>query len=186
MDSKSERYLTLFLSTLKISAFTFGGGYVIIPLMRKTFVGKLRWIDDSEMLDLTAIAQSSPGPIAVNAAILIGYRTGGIIGALISTLGAVLPPLVIIFIISLFYQAFRSNRYVSLLMTGMSAGVAAVVIDVVITMAWDVLKTRRALPIIMMAVTFILAAFLSVNIILLIIAAGCVGYADYIIRRKQQ
>ena len=179
----NKRYLKLFLSTLQISAFTFGGGYVIIPLMRKTFVGKLKWIDDQEMLDMTAIAQSAPGPIAVNAAILIGYKTGGIIGALLSITGAVLPPLVIISIISLFYQAFRSNRYVSLAMTGMSAGVAAVVVDVVISMAWDVLKARRLLPVLMMLVTFVLIAFFSVNIILLIIAAGIIGYIDYRARR---
>ena len=74
MEKGRSRYLKLFLSTLEISAFTFGGGYVIIPLMRKTFVGKLKWIEDQEMLDLTAIAQSAPGPIAVNAAILVGYR----------------------------------------------------------------------------------------------------------------
>ena len=109
MNEKAHRYLTLFLTTLEISAFTFGGGYVIIPLMRKTFVGKLKWIEDGEMLDLAAIAQSSPGPIAVNAAILVGYKSGGVPGALLSILGAVLPPLVIISVISAFYQAFRSN-----------------------------------------------------------------------------
>ena len=97
--------MKLFWSTFGISAFTFGGGYVIIPLMQKTFVGKLKWIENNEMLDLTAIAQSSPGPIAVNAAILVGYKTAGKTGALISTAGAVLPPLIIISIISLFYQA---------------------------------------------------------------------------------
>ena len=186
MDTKARRLLTLFLSTLEISAFTFGGGYVIIPLMRKTFVGKLRWIDDSEMLDLTAIAQSSPGPIAVNAAILIGYRTGGIPGALISIAGAVLPPLVIISVISLFYQAFRSNKYVSLVMTGMSAGVAAVVIDVVISMCQDILKAKRLLPVILLVTVFVLSAFFSVNVIFLIIAAGIIGYLDFIVQRRKK
>ena len=176
MEKGRSRYLKLFLSTLEISAFTFGGGYVIIPLMRKTFVGKLKWIEDQEMLDLTAIAQSAPGPIAVNAAILVGYRTAGIPGALLSILGSVLPPLVIISIISLFYQAFRSNRFVSAAMAAMSAGVAAVVIDAVITMAWDVIKGMKALPIAMMLASFILAAFLDVNVIAILIAAGAVGF----------
>ena len=184
MDSKAKRYLTLFLSTLEISAFTFGGGYVIIPLMRKKFVGKLKWIDDSEMLDMTAIAQSSPGPIAVNAAILIGYRTGGIPGALLSILGAVLPPLAIISVISVFYKAFRDNRYVSLIMSGMSAGVAAVVLDVVISMSADIVRSRRILPVIMLITVFILAYFLEVNIIFLIIAAGAVGYIDGAVRKS--
>ena len=87
-------YLTLFTSTFKISACTFGGGFVIIPLLRKKFVDELHWIEEDEMLDLTAIAQSSPGAIAVNASIVIGYHVAGIPGALISILGTVLPPLI--------------------------------------------------------------------------------------------
>ena len=82
----------LFFSSLKLSAFTFGGGYVIIPLMRKTFVEKYHWLSENEMMDLTAIAQSAPGAIAVNAAILVGYRIAGVVGALITVLGTVLPP----------------------------------------------------------------------------------------------
>ena len=83
-------YRKLFTSTFYLSAFTFGGGYVIIPLMRKKFVEQFHWIEETEMLDLTAIAQSAPGPIAVNASILIGYRLAGFAGAMVSTLGTVL------------------------------------------------------------------------------------------------
>ena len=93
-------YLTLFTSTFTLSAFTFGGGFVIIPLMRKKFVEQLHWIDEEEMMDLTAIAQSSPGAIAVNASILVGYRVAGVPGALVTVLGTVLPPLIILSIIS--------------------------------------------------------------------------------------
>ena len=107
MNTSLKKHLTLFTSTLKLSACTFGGGFVIIPLMRKKFVDQLHWIDGREMLDLVAIAQSSPGAIAVNASIIIGYHVAGISGALIAAVGTVLPPLVIISIISLFYQAFR-------------------------------------------------------------------------------
>ena len=185
MNAQAKRYLTLFLSTFEISAFTFGGGYVIIPLMRKKFVGKLGWIDDSEMLDMTAIAQSAPGPIAVNAAILIGYKTGGVFGAILSILGAVLPPLIIISVISLFYQAFRDNKYVSLVMSGMSAGVAAVVLDVVISMTGDVIKTKRVLPTAMLVAVFILAYFFDVSVILLIIASGVVGYIDGVFTKRR-
>ena len=91
MNNKMNKYRTLFLSALQLSTFTFGGGVVIIPLMRKKFVEKLHWIDEQEMMDYTAIAQSSPGAIAVNAAILVGYRVAGIAGALIAVLGTVLP-----------------------------------------------------------------------------------------------
>ena len=95
-----------------MSGFTFGGGYVIIPLMKKKFVNDLGWIDENEMTDLVAIAQSSPGSIAVNASILVGYKIAGFPGAVITTLGTMLPPLFILSIISLFYVEFRDNRYV--------------------------------------------------------------------------
>ena len=132
MDKKNK-YWQLFLSTFKLSACTFGGGFVIIPLMRERFVKELHWIEEEEMLDLTAIAQSSPGSIAINASILVGYNVAGIPGALITVVGAALPPLIIISIISAFYQAFRSNKYVSMAMAGMLAGILTAVI-------WYVLK----------------------------------------------
>ena len=184
MKEKLRKYLTLFLSTLEISAFTFGGGFVIIPLMRKKFVFKLKMIDDEEMLDLTAIAQSAPGAIAVNASILVGYKIGGVLGALISILATVIPPFVIISVISHFYIAFRDNRYVSLVMGGMIAGVAAVVADLVISMAWDILKRKRLVEILMLIISFILLEFMNLNIIALIFIAGAVGYADYEISRR--
>ena len=186
MERNARTYLKLFLTTLEISAFTFGGGYVIIPLMRRTFVSRLKWIEESEMLDLTAIAQSSPGPIAVNAAILIGYRIGGIPGAIISCLGAVIPPLVIISVISAFYEAFRSNRYVSAAMTAMSAGVAAVVADAVISMTMDIIRTRRIMPIAMLVAAFILVAFLGVNIIAVIIISGAIGYLSATVSERRR
>lgn len=170
--------LTLFLSTLQISALTFGGGFVIIPLMRRKFVQKLHWIDDQEVLDLTAIAQSSPGSIAVNASILVGYRMSGVLGALITVAGTILPPLVIISIISLFYAAFRDNAIVSAAMNGMLAGVAAVIMDVVITMLGGLVKLRRVLPIIILAGAFIATRYLGVNIIFIILVCGTLGALD--------
>ena len=109
MKKDARFYLKLFLSTFKLSAFTFGGGYVIVPLMRKKFVHELHWIDDTEMLDLIAIGQSSPGPIAVNTSIMIGYRLAGIPGALVTVLGTVMPPLFTISIITLFYAQFKDK-----------------------------------------------------------------------------
>ena len=105
---KRNRLLKIFLSTLYLSAFTFGGGYVIITLMKQKFVDELHWIDDDEMLDMVAIAQSSPGPIAVNGAVIIGYKLEGIPGVFSAVLGAVLPPFVILTVISMFYSAFRN------------------------------------------------------------------------------
>ena len=130
--ANANPYGQLFVSTFRLSACTFGGGFVIIPLMRKRFVEELGWIEEQEMMDLTAIAQSSPGAIAVNASILVGYHVAGIPGALLTVLGTVLPPLIIISVISLFYQAFRDSAIVSMAMAGMLCGVAAVILDVVV------------------------------------------------------
>ena len=158
---KRKKYWQLFLSTFKLSACTFGGGFVIIPLMRERFVKELHWIEEEEMLDLTAIAQSSPGSIAINASILVGYHVAGIPGALITVLGAALPPFIIISVISAFYQAFRDNKYVSMAMAGMLAGVAAVIFDVVINMAWPILKKKRWLPIVVILAAFAATRFFS-------------------------
>lgn len=111
----------LFLSTLCLSAFTFGGGYVIVSLMKKRFVDELHWIDEPEMLDLVAIAQSSPGSISVNGAIVIGYKLAGLRGVLVAILATILPPFLVIAVISLFYQAFRSNVYVGRVLIMMNA-----------------------------------------------------------------
>ena len=181
MDKKNK-YWQLFLSTFKLSACTFGGGFVIIPLMRERFVKELHWIEEEEMLDLTAIAQSSPGSIAINASILVGYHVAGIPGALITVVGSALPPLIIISIISAFYQAFRSNKYVSMAMAGMLAGV----FDVVINMAWPILKKKRLLPIAVMLAAFVATRFFSVNIILIILVCGVIGALDTLYLQKKE
>lgn len=105
MKKKNSKILrTLFLSTLYLSTFTFGGGYVIVSLMKKDFVDARHWIDEEEMLDLVAIAQSAPGAIAVNGAIVVGYKLAGILGAFVAIFGTVIPPFVIISILSVCYQ----------------------------------------------------------------------------------
>ena len=183
-SSSAGTYLTLFLSTFKISACTFGGGFVIIPLLRKKFVEELHWIEEEEMLDLTAIAQSSPGAIAVNASILIGYHVAGVPGALISILGTVIPPLVIISVISAFYQAFRDNAYVSMAMTGMLAAVAAVITDVVINMSHDILRRKDMVSILMLVMAFIASRYLKVNIIFIILVSALIGAVRTLSREK--
>ena len=178
MNEKAQKYGKLFFSTFQLSACTFGGGFVIIPLMRKKFVEELHWIEEQEMMDLTAIAQSSPGAIAVNASILVGYHVAGIPGALLTVLGTILPPLVIISVISLFYQAFRDNAVINMAMTGMLAGVAAVIIDEVITMITEIFKQRRFLPVIVLLVSFLAVRYFKVNIILIILICGATGAID--------
>lgn len=184
LKQDTRRYGKLFLSTFQLSACTFGGGFVIIPLMRRKFVEDLGWIGEQEMLDLTAIAQSSPGAIAVNASILVGYRVAGLGGALLTVLGTVLPPLIIISVISLFYAAFRDNVYVNMAMTGMLAGVAAVICDVVLNLGWSVLRLKRVLPVLVMAGAFAAVYFAGVNIILVILVCGFIGGLDTWYREK--
>ena len=171
-------YKKLFFTVFKISACTFGGGFVIIPLMRRKFVEEFGWIEEQEMMDLTAIAQSSPGAIAVNASILIGYHVAGFTGAMITVLGTVLPPLTIISLISLFYQAFRDNIIVNMAMAGMLAGVAAVICDVVINMIKNIMKQKRILPLLMLAGAFTATYFFKVNIFLIILVCGIIGAVD--------
>jgi len=193
----NKKLLTLFLATLKISAFTFGGGFVIIPLLRRKFVEELKWIDEEEMLDLTAIAQSSPGAVAVNASILVGYRVAGLTGAVVSVLGTVIPPLFIISVISLFYQAFRDNKYVNIVMAGMLCGVAAVILDVVISMIGVLFKAKkgdtgkvitidRVISAVMLTGAFVANRYLKINIIFIILFCGFLGLALYFGKKTKE
>lgn len=173
--SRAARLRALFFGTLYISAFTFGGGFVIVTLMKKKFVDQLHWIDEQEMLDMTALAQSSPGAIAVNAAILVGWRVAGLAGMIVAALGSVLPPLITLSVISFFYTAFASNLYVSLVLKGMQAGVAAVILDVVCDLGGKVLQTKSVLFIGLMVVAFAANFLWGVNVVLIIVAAAVIG-----------
>ncbi|HBL85256.1 MAG: chromate transporter [Clostridiales bacterium GWF2_38_85] len=175
MESNKHIYLKLFTSTFLISAFTFGGGYVIVPLLKKKFVNDFKWIDEKEMLDMVAIAQSSPGVIAVNTSIIIGYKISGFVGALFTIFGTILPPLIIMSIVSLFYIAFKENIVVNAIMKAMRAGVAAVIVDVTITMIKGVTKDKSIASIIIMILAFIAAFFLNIDVMLIILFSGIIG-----------
>jgi chromate transporter len=178
------KLLQLFLSCLYISAFTFGGGFVIVTFMKKKFVDQLHWIDDEEMLDLAALAQSGPGAIAVNAAIMVGWRIDGFIGMLVAVLGTIIPPMVILSVISLFYKAFASNRYVALVLRGMQSGVAAVIFDVVVGLGQNVIDTRNVVYYLVMAAAFAASVVLKVNVIYIILAAAALGLVLALIEKK--
>lgn len=186
MNAKSGRaktLLTLFFNMLYISTFTFGGGFVIVTLMKQKFVDKLHWMDESEMLDMTAIAQSSPGAIAVNAAILVGWRIAGFAGMLTAVVATILPPMVILSAISYCYQAFESNRYVALALRGMQAGVAAVILSVVFDLGGKVVQERSALSILLMILAFLATFAFKVNVVLIILAAAAVGIVSVLAAR---
>ena len=183
-QSRGKRLLTLFFSMLYISAFTFGGGFVIVTFMKRKFVDELHWIDEREMLDMTALAQSSPGAIAVNAAILVGWKVGGFAGMAAAVLGTVIPPVVILSVISLFYNLFAENRYVAWVLKGMSCGVAAVILDVSISLGKNVLKAGQWAHYAVMAAAFVATFFFRVNVVWIILAAAAVGVVLALYSRK--
>lgn len=175
MKEKRERMIKLFLSTLYLSAFTFGGGYVIVTLMKKKFVDEYHWIDEQEMLDLVAIAQSAPGAIAVNGAIVVGYKLAGISGAMVSILGTIIPPFLIISVVSFFYVAFQQNVFVKLMLDGMQSGVGAVIAVVVYDMGKGIVVGKNWISIAIMIAAFLANYVWKVNVIYVVLACGALG-----------
>ena len=175
---------TLFHSMLAISAFTFGGGFVIVSLMKKRFVDELKWLEEDEMLDMTAIAQASPGAIAVNASILVGRRVAGAAGIAAAVLGTILPPVAILGAISLAYEAFSANEWVRVLLKGMQAGAAAVVTDVTVSLGSRTAKARDALNLALMALAFVAVQFFHVSVVTVILVAALIGLLRALVERR--
>ena len=184
--TKKGMLIKLFLSTLYLSTFTFGGGYVIVTLLKNKFVDELHWIDEEEMLDLVAIAQSSPGAIAVNGAIVVGYKLAGIPGIFCSILGAIIPPLVILTIISYCYAAFKTNFVIQALLKGMRAGVGAVIVSVVYDMGSNVVKQKDPLLLAVMAAAFAANYFFGFNVIYIILIVAALGVVRTLIRERRK
>ena len=180
MKNKPHKLWVLFLTTLYISAFTFGGGFVIVTFMKHKFVDELHWIDEQEMLDFTALAQSCPGAIAVNAAILVGWNVYGFAGMIVATLGTILPPMIILSVVSFFYAIFSTNVWVAVVLKGMQAGVAAVILDAACRLGASVLKEKSRLSIFIMTAAFVCDFFLEVNVVYIILVAACIGIIQFI------
>lgn len=174
----------LFSVMFYISAFTFGGGFVIATFVKKKFSDELGWIDESEMLDLIALAQSAPGAIAVNVAILVGWKVFGVIGMIASVLGTILPPMIILTAVSFIYNLIADNMYVAMVLKGMQAGVAAIILSVSIDLAVKVMKEKSILYDALIVAAFVLSFFFKVNVVFLIIAALLLGVALAFFRRK--
>ena len=176
----------LFTACFQLSAFTFGGGYVIVPLMRKQFVDKLGWLDEHAMLDFTAIAQSTPGAMAVNASVLVGYHLLGLPGALVAIAGTVLPPLILLSLISLGYQAFIGSALVRAVLRGMEAGVCAVIVDVVASMGTAIIRRRSIYLLLIMVGAFIAASVLQVNVMLIIGVCALLGLVTTLLGKGKE
>ena len=170
---KRSRALTLFLTFFKIGAFTFGGGYAMLPLIQREIVEKRKWITNDDILEVVPIAESTPGPIAVNSATFVGYRTGGFSGALLATLGVVLPSFAVILAISFVLREFESLKAVQYAFSGIRAGVLALVLKAL----WSMYKQspKNAVSYALMAIAFVLVAFLGADVLPVIIGCAAVG-----------
>lgn len=180
-----KKILNLFLTFLKIGAFTFGGGYAMIALLEHEFIDKKGWLDHDEFLDMAAIAESTPGPIATNSATYIGYRIAGIAGAAVSTLAVCIPSFVIIYIISLFFDRFLEFRYVAYAFRGIQVCVVYLISSVGIgmlkTLKKDVFTSVILILVIILNIVF---TVFSVNFssIFFILISGVAGIGFYVVR----
>ena len=184
MERKRNVLRNLFVSTLYLSAFTFGGGYVIVSLLKKKFVDEYHWIEEEEMLDLVAIAQSSPGAIAVNGAIVVGYKLAGLAGTVVAILGTVIPPFLIISMISVFYNLVKDNFIVSQMLLGMQSGVGAVIASVTYEMGAGIVRGKNKASVLIMACAFVASCVFGVNVILVVISCGLIGVVRTLLAGK--
>ena len=168
-----KRAVELFLTFLKIGAFTFGGGYAMIPLIQKEVVDNRKWVSDEDILEIVAIAESTPGPIAINSATFIGYRVCGFLGAFAATFGVVLPSFVIIVAISFVLDAFESARAVKYAFFGIRAGVLALILKAL----WSMYKKcpKGIVSYIVMAVALVCTAVFKLNVLIVIIGCALIG-----------
>lgn len=169
---------TLFVKSLILSASTFGGGFVIISIMRNMYVEKMKLLTEEDMMDITAISQSAPGAVAVNASIMLGYKTAGIAGALVCILGTVLPPLAIMVCIAGLYTCVRDNPVISKIMLGMQAGVAAVILNAVVNMTKTAFRSHRKIYYCLFAFIFGLILIFHIDTIFCIAFAVVFGLLD--------
>ena len=181
---KIKGYLSLFLTMLKIGLFTFGGGYAMIALLENEFVEKKKWLEKDEFLDVAAIAESTPGPIAINAATYIGYKNAGIIGSIIATLGICIPSFVIIYAISLFFDAFLSLTLVSYAFKGIQICVVYLILTAGLKMLTHMKK--NAFNVIILSITFLCMVVCSLfavkfSTIFYIMISGACGVAVYLL-----
>ena len=178
-----KRLWSLFITFFKIGAFTFGGGYAMIPLIQKEAVEKNGWVTDDDILEIIAIAESTPGPIAINSATFVGYRTCGVLGAACATFGVVLPSFLIILAISYVLQAFQELKAVQYAFNGIRAGVLALLFKAL----WGMYKKspKGWAAYVIMAVAFVLTAILKVNVLFVILFCAVFGLVTAMLAERR-
>ena len=181
-----NKNLDLFLTFMKIGAFTFGGGYAMIPLIQKEVCENKKWLSEKDISDIVAISESTPGPIAINAATFVGYKTSGFLGACMATLGVVLPSFLIISIISLILTQFQSIKAVRYAFMGIRAAVLALILKALWMMFNQVKKKKKAVSYVIMGIALILTAFLKIDAVFVIIGCGLFGLLWSLLNKKEQ
>lgn len=173
----------LFITFFKIGGFTFGGGYAMIPLIQKEVVDNKKWVSDEDILDIVAIAESTPGPIAINSATFIGYKTAGVLGSFFATLGVVLPSFIIISIIAYLLEEFANYNVVKWAFFGIRAGV----LSLVTKSLWTMYKKapKGVLALIISIVALALVAFVKLNALIVIGLGAIVGLVSSEIKRRR-
>lgn len=181
---KLRLLLQIFMTFMKIGIFTFGGGYAMIPLIQRETVVKRKWVEDDDILNIVAIAESTPGPIAINTSTFVGYRVGGFMGAVAGTVGMILPSFVIILAIAFVLRSFQDIQLVKYAFNGIRAGVLALIIRALWLMYKNVKKC--AVSYIVMAAAFVLSAFVHVNVIIVIAGCAVFGLATSYIKLENK
>ena len=185
-SSKGKRLFGIVLSMLKIGALTFGGGYAMIALLENEFVSKKGWMNREEFLDLVAVAESTPGPLAVNSATYIGYKVAGVAGAALGTLAVCLPSFVVIFLISLFFDRFLSLRYVGLAFRGIQVAVIYLIASAGLKMLKSMKKTPMSVTVCAVCavgLSVLTLASVRFSSVVFILAGGAVGVTVWLVAR---
>lgn len=185
-EEKMKKLLSLFVSFLKIGAFTFGGGYAMIALLENEFVSKKKWLEKDEFLDMVAIAESTPGPVAINSATYIGYKIGKVWGAIVSTVAVVLPSFVIIYLVSLFLDRFLSLKLVSCAFKGIQVCVVYLILSAGIKMLGSLKKNAFEIVLVAVVLTaMVVFSIFAVNFstVLFILLCGTTGVAFSLISK---
>lgn len=182
--SRRKLLFSLFATFFKIGAFTFGGGYAMIPLIQREAAEKKKWISDDDILEIVAIAESTPGPIAINSATFIGYKTAGVWGSVMATLGVVLPSFVVISVIAYVLTAFQDMKGVQYAFNGIRAGVLALLVKAV----WGMYKKcpKGAVPYFIMLLAFIAVAFFDVDVLVVIVISAVIGLCTFLINKRRE
>ncbi|MBQ2657900.1 MAG: chromate transporter [Erysipelotrichaceae bacterium] len=174
----------LFITAFSVSA-TANSGYAILSVMKNRFVDKYQWFTNEQMNDFIALAQSTPGPLAVSVSAIIGYESAGIPGALAAVFGCILPPMLVMMAVTFFYQSVSANPYVRIFMQGMQAGVCAMLLDVIISLFSDILKRDPILHVLLIILCFLAVRYTGISIFVLLLICIVVSVVKILLNKRK-